>query len=93
MTHLPQSVDAQDMHRRASHGLPLTIAEQRLLVELVTDKPIATRKRCTNCFGVGVAHGYGRINGIPCQGVGTCQRCGGAGYKTTAQSMVEVFER
>lgn len=38
-----------DMRSRAQHGLPLTIAQQRWLVEKVTGPLPPKRARCTHC--------------------------------------------
>jgi len=64
------------MRYRVSYGLPLTIDEQRWLVEQVTGEKIAGFNRCSTCNANGfVMNPYNTSEKVP------CVDCGGEGYQ------------
>ena len=68
----------QEMRRRVSYGMPLTIDEQRWLVEQVTGEKITRLKRCYACHATGLVES-------PCGDAGEkatqkCQSCQGVGF-------------
>lgn len=64
------------MLRRVSYGLPLTVDEQRWLIEQVTGVKIVAFKRCPACNANGFA-----INPHNSAEKITCEVCGGNGYQ------------
>lgn len=66
-----------DIRRRAQFGLPLDIAEQRTLVEMLTG-PLPSNKRCPTCEGEGYLRSEQREAGVLSH---ECPTCGGRGYR------------
>lgn len=76
-THLSMPRTLEQMRDQVQYGMPLTMDEQRWLVERVTGRPVPQRKRCVKCGG------EGNFGWVESGRRIVCQTCNGSGYQYT----------
>ncbi|MCA9265368.1 MAG: hypothetical protein KDA60_16020 [Planctomycetales bacterium] len=71
------AITLADFKRRLTHGLPLSVEEQRALYTHATGEAIPRLRRCTECDGTGkrrLAWGNNFVACRPCHGHGYVDR-------------------